>query len=741
MYLQQTFFGPEGVFVASSVPPHPLQQAHRQCLSCQKKKSSKTNKSTAPTTEKRSSDSCTDRKRRVFYVPVVSEPLKVNMPAKMKLDHKKDKCSKTEERSDLMQYGQKEREGERREEERREEVGERVKRHQSSQQPWVSSLSDLSSHPVVEEEWYKLEPQEDYGHTYSLGRASPSSCSLMEVSPVTTPTREAVTGARKLTFPAAAGATKVHCAKHQTSSLRGCRSTSPKSSFSDFSFQVEETRLPPEGSEMMHTVKPRTREVPTVCKSNLRVRTQPVPVPLLRPRSAVEVTLTPLSPEKEIIDLLSPVRSSSAAELTGSEVNLSDYPPSPYELNLTVTSPSSSCGVNSPLALATCSPSPSACRSSWASNGSSSAGKFTLSPPHNQYYYHHHHRKPITTTSVATSTVSDAAEDGVGGQRRVEDQMAKVKKSAMKNPRNSSGIGMPLSPPREKKKFGSSSSGRKKNHQVSPISPYAVSVINSPEPRTRTNHSHRVRFQTDMPLPPSKTKLASGDYDLLENVSSPSSSNSHSNPSSKSHSSSSHHFRSNSHSKSVASSPIQSYPQSSKTDHNVLCTSPSCYCSGLSHYAMPSSAPAFFDAGSSFIYPPQSSRRSSSINHTHHHQQHYHQVRPRGARKLSPVHYCLSPQRVIHPSASQLSFLSSLSAHSNGSSALGGRWVWSSGSEVWLDTTDGKVGVAKSRHHHRHRSHHQYHHPQQCHFSHYQLPSSIPSTRSNHFLQLLQTLG
>ena len=469
----------------------------------------------------------------------------------------------------------------------------------------------------------------------------------------------------------------------------------------------------------MQTAKTKARAPSAGSKTNLHGGlTRPVPSQLSR---SVEVTFVPLSPEKAA-NVFYPVRSNSAIELTNSEVNLSNYPPSPYELDLVGH-------VSSPLVPAS-SLSSAWCSSSFKSQssiGSRPVGKFSFPIPR------HYQLNP-----------------------------AILRKSALKSPPSCSGMGVALSPLRKINRVGVSSHMQKENSPlVSPISPYDISAINSPEPRTRTNSAHRVRFQLDTPS--SKTKLAPGEYDHVENYSNVS-----------------------------TLSPIQHcQSQESEPDHPP-CTSHSCYDSHHSECDSSSSLPALFspqlslgrNKSSNYYCRPQQQNyqqvsQGVSLTTTPCSCQHNHQggiyppnpqegsfppkpqegsfppspqegVYPPNPQEGScpPNHqegiFPPSPQEGIYPPnhpggifqsnsqgaiLSHLFFLSPLSAQKSPSPTMRSGWVWPSLSDNLSDVTGGKVGVNGPR-------------PmQQESVKHYQTHSDIPITRASQFLRILQAFG
>ena len=414
----------------------------------------------------------------------------------------------------------------------------------------------------------------------------------------------------------------------------------------------------------------------------------------------------------------SPVRSSSA-------VNLNHYPPSPYEAtppdkypeitfitNQSRPDEATSATTGSPIAKS---------RNSLAAD---SARSSVL--PQIGHYYHH------PGPSIAIPRAEDAeVSEKLSGTRE-----GLAKSLVAKAGHNSSGIGMPLSPPRDTSK----TEVWRSSHQIPPICPYAVSVIHVVDSDVNVSSSPSSVRADGSP----KIEVASGNYDQLENATPRHRSSSdvqHSRHHPRHHFDSVAHPRrlqSSSHSQALASpSAMPRLLLGSKSDHDILRSSPSCG-SGLSHYDTPSSAPAFLEGGQpSCRHPPPSRTRwsSGSGGYYRHHLLH---VCP-NSRIPSPV--CCSPlPRVAIPlSPSQVSYLSSLSAQSNPRSVSpNARGRRRRAHEEW-EGSFGKVDVTRSQQLYEMLS------PRSRQWwsdsSHYQLPSNIPCGRSHQLEMLLQALG
>jgi len=402
----------------------------------------------------------------------------------------------------------------------------------------------------------------------------------------------------------------------------------------------------------------------------------------------------------------SPVRSSSA-------VNLDQYPPSPYEATPPEKDPELPHFVNKSRLKETISTTDSPV----ARNQTSTAAVSAKSPVPPVSHYYHHPNPSVSTPSTEEAELAAA---------RLNNSRDRMTKSLVKTSHNSSsGIGMPLSPPRNTSK----TAVWRNSHQIPPISPYAVSVIHGIESDVK---SSPVLSPSFIPVADSsKIEGTGGIYDQLESVtprprtnSDAQSTRQHCRP---------HSDSASSHSQAQTSpSAMPRLLLGSKSDHNMLNGSPSC-ASSLGHYDMPSSAPAFLEGGRpSYHRLPSNLRRSSGGYYQHH----ILPVCPDISLIPSPVRHSPLPRIAIPLSPSQLSYLSSLSAQSNPSVSLSAR-----GRRRGPEEKAGsprKVGVTRSEQLYEILS------PRSQQWwsgGHYQVPTSIPCGRSHQLELLLQALG
>ncbi len=413
------------------------------------------------------------------------------------------------------------------------------------------------------------------------------------------------------------------------------------------------------------------------------------------------------NPAKKVLELKvsSPVLSSSA-------VNLELYPPSPYECAPPGGSRQRSSSAERPLPAATPT-SKAVLRNSWNS-ADCSVKPPQLHWPHPQSHHFYQQPKP-----------SSAPPFVIGKDGTKSDNFG-ASESASRAPHCSSGIGMPLSPPRESEKTGLV----KKSHQAATISPYAVSVVNGLEPSFQESSLENLGFD-NCKSRSSNIEQLSEIYDQLDDVTPRRRANSDFHVRTRLHSDSTHHKHSSgSHSKVLISNLSKRHIPGSKSDHNFLCGSQP---SELSNYDMPSSAPAFLDTGQSqYRYPPSRHRKATSGHYQHHRLQ----VGSPLPSMSSPLCYLESPRLSIPLSPSQMSYLSSLSAHSNPSATSAGmKWAWPGGGG-WVGSPSGAGGCWQ---HNEMLSPHS----QQwwCSPGHFQLLDGVPYSSSYQLSKLLQALG